>query len=435
MKRPVILESPASLRAMRGMRRGAGAWTLLLGLVAGISLVGCLDRDERTEFQSSHIATGDSILGRGKAPQTGAFRGRRAAAFGDADTVYIYLSPLGDDNNPGSRDRPAATLVRIQQLLKQRALDADIIVKVRSDAGVYLNQSVLWTYYRPGRSITIESDPPRVNACFVAGNDPPVGPFFALSAMRGEPTNIILRRLTVRNYVSRAVLFLGDREIRDNWNGGNAIEDCVFEGIGNARLPMQPIVYSAVGLVNSRNNRIVNCSFLDIRNHTLANFPQAPRGAAHHPVPRIEKEERKLSAIGSGSNPNIPIVCIYLAHYSDSNAIEACSFERVKGDAIRIRDDSNGNVIAGNRFELVGWNAIVSMWQCDSPRLNCMKELVPEKVSTGNAILRNTARGNWRGGMPVLFVDMRAAESPSGASKTPMLGIMRIEGNDLDVYR
>ncbi len=400
-----------------------------LALAAGAPLIGCGER----ETPQRGIAAGDSAVAAGGAARSGIGDSRRPSAA-RRDTVYFFMSRRGHDANSGSRERPAATLERIHELVSRASPEADVVVKIRSDAGVYYDQSVVWTYYRPEYSITIEADPPGKNARFEAGETPPTRPFFGLSAMRGEPTNITLRGLTVRNYISRAVLFLGDRETRGNWNGRNSIERCVFENIGNARSPAQPIVYSAVGVVNSRNNRIVGCTFVDIKNHTLANFTQDASGAERELPPEVMESALKLRAIGPGSNPNIPIVGVYFAHYSDSNAVEGCEFKRIKGDPIRIRDDSNGNVIANNRFELAGWNAIVSTWYCDSPRQNCVKEFGFEKISMGNAILNNTVSGNWRGGMPRIFFDMRAPEGVSGREPPSPL-VMRIEGNVLDVYR
>ena len=425
-------DEPTSRRSARDAR---GARILLLALASAALLGGCLDRDERSMSGSRDAAKDDSTSVAATAARNETPRSKKPTSARAPDTVYFYMSPRGHDADPGSRERPVATLARVHQLLQQRAPDADVVVKVRSDAGTYLNQTVLWTYYRPERSITIESDPPAINARFAAGDDPPASPFFGLSAMRGEPTNIILRRLTVSDYVSRAVLFLGDRETRANWNGHNAIENCVFERIGNARSPMRAIVYSAIGVVNSRNNRIVNCAFTDIKNHTLANFPQDRRDAGYEPPAFVREEEKRLRKIGPGSNPNIPIVCIYLAHYSDSNVVDGCDFKRIKGDVVRIRDDSNSNVIKNNSFELAGWNAIVSMWQCDSPKQNCMKEFGPEMPSTGNAVLFNRAAGNWRGGMPLLYIDLRAQQDPSGDRTMPLLRHVAIEGNTLEAYR
>ncbi|GEM_PF-1862834 len=331
-----------------------------------------------------------------------------------APSRIIHVSPRGDDRNPGTATRPVASLARAHEILEEEKPRADVVVKVRSDAGSYLNQSVLWMYCVPGRSVTIEADPPGANAIFEADDDAPRRPFFTLSAARGEPTRVTLRNLTVRKYCGRAVLFLGDAEIRGNWNGSNAIEGCVFEDIGNARLPAKPIAYSAIGLVNSRNNTISNCRFTRIMNHTVANFPQPDRGR-DDPSRGIGDDHARLSRLGAGSNPNIPIVGVYLAHYSDSNRIVGCEFSRVKGDPIRIRDDSNHTVIEGNTFELAGWNAVVSTWYCGASRGECYKELEPERPSFGTVFRNNAVEGNWKGGMPRLYDDLASGSETRAA--------------------
>lgn len=401
----------------------AGAALALLCRCAGE------DRGAPPGDRARAAADTSSIRGR-SSPAAGPVRAARAAS---GEPVLIYMSPRGRDTDAGSRDRPVASLERVHAILEERKPDADVVVKVRSDEGEYRGQSVVWTYYNPSRSITIESDPPRTNARFVAGDDPPARPFFGLSAMRGEATNIVLRGLTVRDYVGRAVLFLGDREMRANWNGSNAVERCVFENIGNARLPERAIAYSAIGIVNSRGNRITGCAFVDIKNHTLANYPQDVSGRPRAPGPGPAEDPARVASMGPGSNPNLPIVCIYLAHHSDSNVIDSCEFKRVKGDVIRFRDDSNGNVVMNNYFELAGWNAIVSIWHCDSRRENCTKEFEGETVSRGNVIAGNRASGNWKGALPRLFFDMSA---PSlAALRRPLPEYVRLENNSLDVYR
>lgn len=342
----------------------------------------------------------------------------------------IYLSPKGSDRNPGTAERPLATLQRAHAILEERRPEADVVIKVRSDAGPYVDQSVLWTYYHPAHTITIESEPASLNATFVASDDPAVRTFFGLSAMRGEPTNIILRRLTVRNYINRGVLFMGDRDVRAHWNGSNAIEHCVFERIGNARFPERQIAYSAVGLVNSRNNRIVGCTFLDIKNHTLANYPQP--GPEKPLVGNPSGEDASKAWTGTSSNPNLPIVCIYLSHYSDSNVVESCTFRRIKGDVVRIRDASNDNRIVRNYFEIAGWNALVTTWYCSEPRQMCTKEFEPEAPSRGNVIAGNRAAGNWKCGVPRLYYDMTPPKGSQGRPPDPK--VMKLENNVLDSY-
>lgn len=356
-----------------------------------------------------------------------------AASMGRAartEPLVLHMSPKGSDHNPGTAELPVATLRRVHSILEERRPDADVVVKVRSDAGPYHDQSVLWTYYHPAHTITIESDPAHINATFVASDDPAVRTFFGLSAMRGERTNIVLRRLTIRNYTGRAVLFMGDRDVRAHWNGSNAIERCVFELIGNARLPQRQIAYSAVGLVNSRNNRIVGCTFLDIKNHTLANYPQA--GPDKPLTGNPSGEDANSKTFGTSNNPNLPIICIYLSNYSDSNVVDSCTFRRIKGDVVRIRDSSNFNRIVRNYFEIAGWNAIVTTWYCCDPRQMCTKEFEPEAPSRGNVIAGNRAAGNWKCGVPRLYYDMTPPKGMEG--KPPDPKVMKIENNVLGPY-
>jgi hypothetical protein len=331
--------------------------------------------------------------------------------------LHLYMSARGDDRNPGSSKEPVLSLARVHEILMQQRPDADVVVKIRSDEGIYWNQSVLWCYYNKGHSIVMESDPPETNACFLADDSPPHEPFFTLSAANGEATNLILRGLTVSNYVTRAILFAGNGEVRSKWNGFNAIENCIFQDIGNARMPERPVAYSAIGLVNSRNNRIVNCSFINIMDHTVAGYPQRDQ-RPDNPILGIGDDYKNARA-QRGGNPNLPIIGIYVAHHSDSNRVISCRFRRMKGDAIRIRDDSNGNLVSRNVFELTGWHAVISTWYCRTSMEGCSERLETEAASWGNVFTDNKVNGNWKGGKPTVFLDLTPADGLSESDGRP----------------
>jgi len=342
-----------------------------------------------------------------------------------SEPCNIYISPYGDDSNPGTEQYPVLNLSRVHQILQELQPQSDVIIKIRSDCGPYINQCLLWTYYNPKYSITFESLPSGENARFIADDDPPGEPFFVLEADDGKPTNIVFKRLTIIDYVDRAILLKGDRENRNNWNGHNVIEDCVFNNIGNSRMPEKQYSHSVIGIVNSRNNVIKNCRFSKISNNTIATFPQRrPKFRSRskfqrllHDIlkrlffPNILNYEERF-ALSSSGDPNIPIICIYIAHHSDSNCVMDCEFNGVMGDAVRIRDDSNNNSIIKNYFELAGWNALISTWYCKPERDHCTKVEV-ERPSFGIIVRDNRARGNWLYGEPRIFFDFRV-EDDSG---------------------
>jgi hypothetical protein len=254
---------------------------------------------------------------------------------------YVYMSPGGSDENPGSETAPVVTLRRVQEILRETRPDSNVIVRIRSDAGVYYGQSVIWDYFDSDHYILFESWPDSIRATFSQGSADTV--FFVLKASAGRPTYIHLRRLTVQGYAAGAISFIGDAD-ESGWNGANSIVDCVMQDIGNVAQPGRHISWGVIDFVNSRHNSIRDCAFIDCANANTNEFPQ--------------DTSRELLASGADQ----PIIGVYLAHHSGCNQITGCAFRRVKGDAVRIRDDSNGNEICYCYFRQTGWTAVCTMW-------------------------------------------------------------------------
>jgi len=320
--------------------------------------------------------------------------------------ILIYMSPSGNDANDGSSDRPVKTLQRVHEILRLRAPEEDVMVRIGSDQGVYYNQTVSWYYYHPEYEIRFEPDPPDRPAVFVADRDgPPFDSFFSLYAENGEPTNIVFRRLVVQDYVTRAFYFQGDREDPESgWNGSNVIEECVIRNIGNLRMPERWIVYGGITFVNSRNNIIRNCRLIDFANAAkgVVDFKEVPVHDVHHYI-RDRSPERGMQSSG----PDLPIIAIYVAHHSCNNIICGCTTSRIIGDVVRLRDCSNENIISNNTFFQSGWLAICSTWHCTE---NCTKNGY-ECPSWENIYENNIAYGNWNCDEAVSFVDLYPYDS------------------------
>lgn len=354
------------------------------------------------------------------------------------DTIQsqLYISPDGDDNNIGTEAYPLKSLARANDILEHTKPEKDVIVKLISDRGPYIDQCVSWTYCNSSYSLIFESYPPTRNARFIPGNNLPEKTFFSFYADRGEATNITIRNVTISDYCSRAILFIGDRENRNKWNGNNVIEDCVFENIGNLMMPDKPIVYSVIGFVNSRNNEIRDCLFSNISNCTAATFPQKriaglDRAEINNTYMNVLEYETS-DCFKKSSNPNLPIIGIYIAHHSDSNTIRNCTFLLIKGDAIRIRDDSNYTCVVDNVMEIVGWHGVVTTWYCNTKTGACTKN-EPERPSRNIYILGNAVRGNWLYGMPRIYYDINSnSHADESFYDTHSISI---EGNTLSSFR
>jgi len=300
------------------------------------------------------------------------------------DSRYIiYLSPDGNDDNSGRESSPLATLGEVQNRVKERMPNNDVIVRVFGDRGVYVNQTVVWVYYNPDHKLIFESYPDNTYAHFEASEEnPPKVPFFEFRSANAEQTNLVFRRLKISNYVSRGIYILGYKNSAEyGWNGRNIIENCIFSHIGNSRMPERHFVYGAVTFVNSRDNIIRNCRIEGCAN-------------ANVELSADNRQNYCPSAVVENPDSNLAINCIYIAHYSSRNKIMNNEFKNNKGDCIRLRDFSCENVISGNFFIRSGWNAVCSTWHCDFLSGICTKP-TPECSSWENVFCDNIIYGTW----------------------------------------
>jgi hypothetical protein len=324
-------------------------------------------------------------------------RPRQAAPTEPSDGIcYLYMASGGDDGNEGTAAKPLATLQGVQAHLELTRPNSDVIVRIASNKGPCLDQSVMWTYGNARDSLSadynlsFESWPAELHACFV-GTAADTN-FFTLDRQANRPTNVHFRRLTVRGYRTGAIWFCGDRyHGGSGWNGFNSIEDCTFADIGNKDEPDKLGSYAVLDFMNSRDNVIRHCTFLNCSNYYDTGFPQ-------------------LQAPANVSN-DFTIHAIYLAHHSVHNLIIENTFSSIKGDVVRIRDRSDRTEICYNSFYKSGWSATVTMWYCH-PAYGMYGYCEPfdECPSYFTDIHDNYFEGNWECGEPLLFQDLRVAE-------------------------
>jgi parallel beta-helix repeat protein len=283
----------------------------------------------------------------------GACEGPVAADGSCCTPLIYYMSPAGNDAADGSRIHPVQTLARIQEILEGRLQGRNAVVRIYSNAGKYYTNGIVWTHVRPGHTITFEAYPDTAYAEFEpAGSDSEA--FFLLDYTGGY-SQLRFRKLAVRHFTGGAISLIGDRyHLGEGWNGRNVVDDCVFDSIGNASDPSAQMCYGVLDFVNSREDTVRGCTFID-----CANAP-------------------------ANLGPN----AIYLAHHSSGNIVEGNSFLRFHGDCIRLRDASNDNRIYGNTFRDSGlWLALITSWYCYDLVNPCeIFECPPQ----GNLIYRNT---------------------------------------------
>lgn len=265
---------------------------------------------------------------------------------GDDEPFTVYLDPAGDDAHGGlSLDDAVLTLARAQEIIIAAAADRD--VEVRIAQGTYFGQNVTWTHYHPDHRIAFMpidyEDGDGIDD--IAGR--PVfdgdgaGVLLTLDVAAGEETHLEFYYLEIQHYLHYGVYFRGDRlDPESGWNGGNRIFGVNFTEIGSLHVPGDE-GYGAIDLVNSRNNDIRNNHFVAVENH-------AQKAGLMHGV--------------------------YIAHHSAGNQIRGNQFTDISGDPLRVRDDSNANIIEGNTFSNTGSVAFYSDWYCDpDANPNCTK--------------------------------------------------------------
>ncbi|MCU0640136.1 MAG: hypothetical protein MUF59_09755, partial [Candidatus Krumholzibacteria bacterium] len=126
---------------------------------------------------------------------------------------------------------------------------------------------------------------------------------------------------------------------------------------------------------------------------------------------------------------NLPIIAIYITNCSDSNIVDNCHFSYIKGDVLRIRDNSNHIQFINNFVKISGWNAVVSEWFCNPFTQKCTKK-GREKPSKGLLIAGNTIRGNWLYGYPTLYLDLQYRRTLNDVEHLKKFDI-KIFNNDL----
>ncbi|MBZ9647038.1 right-handed parallel beta-helix repeat-containing protein [Sphingobium sp. 3R8] len=231
-------------------------------------------------------------------------------------------------------------------------------VRIAVAPGVYRNETVVLDPFAPSiRQIVIAGsgktpDQTIFDGSMVAPSSLPKS-WLSIKAQYGRPSNVIIENITVRNY-RQAIIFYGSKQNAAKWNGGNIVRNMSFRNIGVfGNNPGKS--FSAIILVNSRNNIISNNYFFNIENVN--------------------------SCRGMHS--------IYLRSMSSNNRIENNIFEKGCGDQIKFRDASNNNIVSDNTFINQSGFALAVDSYCVKGREGCATTECPSK---GNSVLRSRVK-------------------------------------------
>lgn len=307
--------------------------------------------------------------------------------------LTFFLAPNGDDGRSGATPAEAVrTLGRVQELLKARTLkDTDRQIAVKFVPGRYSGLEVTWDYVAPGRTILFEPQNYQrgKSSVFIEGQNGDVEQFFLLRVMTpttGDETintGLVFRGLDISNYCEG--ISLGDWKSKANVSG-NVIEDNRLTRIGSKyqtpkvqddgrRLPTGACV-AAVRLQHASGNIVRANVFQDIEN-----LPSSRTGAAKYGPLLLHS--------------------IYISKNSSDNLIEGNRFERFSGSPVRIRAQSDNNIIVNNTFDAPTFPGkvppgyrikAVSQWYCNDAVKICKERAEDgntECPSTGTEIVGN----------------------------------------------
>jgi len=281
----------------------------------------------------------------------------------------IYLAVDGNDSHDGrSPLSPIHTLVRAHEIL---VADNPLgQVEIRIGPGTYYGQKIEWTWTRPDTHINFlpladGGERPQFDGCLEHNPSNletgcPGGSWFRLRHSAGEETHLNFEYIGVRRYQT-AISFDGNRNDEAMSNGSNRIYGCYFRDIGNAFAPHLSPSTAVVRMVNSDDNVVANSHFVDVENETSAGLIHA----------------------------------LYIAHMSDRNRIERNRFKNNSGDAVRLRDFSNGNHIKENTYIKAGVSAGYTDWYCDHDERDDCTKPTAECPSWGNEFRDNELDGDY----------------------------------------
>lgn len=279
----------------------------------------------------------------------------------------LYMSPTGGFNNDCSSPAQACRFLRqaigaADDMFKR--IGGNIDVTIRVAPGTYKpRKSSVWTHqlsadvtfsgtsgFRAGSRLFITSS----GAC---GEPKPVfdgdgSQMYFLTVTAADlgvrvNTNVHVSNLAFNNYAT-AINFMYGAD-------SNSVRNCDFDQIGE-RYSKLDEAYRVIGILQSSNNLVQGNTFTRSYNRDCRTDlgPDAPFGGSG-------------ACVSSATNLNHPI---YMLYHASNNFISGNSFIEFTGDAVRIRDFSNFNVMSDNVFATDYRQAIpsplsaASEWYC-----------------------------------------------------------------------
>ncbi|MDJ0761635.1 MAG: right-handed parallel beta-helix repeat-containing protein [Myxococcota bacterium] len=253
------------------------------------------------------------------------------------DADCIYMSRWGSDTNYGTNETNDAvrTLARVMFLINTSEMDRHIEVRIKR--GTYTSDFINWKKYHNTYQIRfMPSDYKWGGWGSFEGRPKFYGNglneyWFYLDGGNGGDSNLRFYYLEVRNYAKGGLGFAGLGPWESNAN--NYVYGMYFKNIGGIASTYR-FGYAGVALTHSHRNTIENNHFINIIND--------------------KPDEEGL------------IHAVYMNN-ARSNLIQSNNIVDVSGDAIRVRNDSNWNIIQRNTITRSGSHGHYGDWYNDPP--------------------------------------------------------------------
>lgn len=287
--------------------------------------------------------------------------------------LQIYLSPTGVDSNDGlTPNTPVLTLEAAESIIQVLNPDSDVEIRIKQ--GTYTAGQTTWNTFLDGHTISFMPVDFQVGMgeADIAGRPVfrPLGaPEWWLYAQlpQGHPggtTGLRFYYLRVENYQNGLMIH---GRYTTNENGlripatdganGNQIRGMYFYHLGSLHTGSPSYGVAALDLVNSSDNYVRANQFLYLENGT-------PNQSHIHAV--------------------------YMAHGSSNNIVINNKFRYISADAVRIRNQSNGNEVTGNTFDHTGQHAHLVDWFCDG---DCVTPTSPQECASHGTYFHDNVIG------------------------------------------
>lgn len=292
--------------------------------------------------------------------------------------------------------------------------DAQVVIQCTAASGIREHAQTTWNYYNPAQKIVIDGcgaavtgfDGPRPTPGFFLSYRPAVGQ--GTTAERPAAANLEVKNLSIAGFESGGIEISPQTVAgaQDKWAGGlsafvekAAVHDVDFRNLGTKGTPAGQRVWNDLrfGAGGILLRGVQNSTF---ENNQFSNLVNG------------ETTFRNTDASGQTTqrqgDANHLFHAIYARDGSSGNTIRNNQFDHVGGDAVRVSNASNRNVIEGNTARDSGEHGLVSNW------FNSAKGK-PERDSTGTVIRNNKIGKTFDGKRQGAAYNRRESKGQQGA--------------------